>query len=70
MASEIENYMKSAVEFERFTGAILVARDGKPIISKGYGLANVEFEAPNTPKTVFRLASLTKQFTAASILMT
>lgn len=61
--------MKSAVEFERFTGAILVARDGKPILSKGYGLANVEHEVPNTPRTVFRIASLTKQFTAAAILM-
>lgn len=69
IASEIERYMKSAVEFERFTGAILVARDGKPIVSKGYGLANVEHDAPNTPKTVFRLASLTKQFTATSIMM-
>jgi CubicO group peptidase (beta-lactamase class C family) len=69
IAAEIEEYMKSAVEVERFTGAILVARDGKPIVSKGYGLANVELDVPNTPKTVFRLASLTKQFTAASIMM-
>lgn len=68
-ATEIERYMKSAVEYERFTGSILVARDGKPIVSKGYGLANVEYDAPNTPKTVFRLASLTKQFTATSIMM-
>lgn len=69
IAAEIDNYMKSAVEFERFTGAILVAQNGKPIVSKGYGMANVELDAPNTPRTVFRLASLTKQFTAASILM-
>lgn len=69
IAAEIEEYMKSAVDVERFTGAILVARDGKPIVSKGYGLANVELDVPNTPKTVFRLASLTKQFTAASIMM-
>ena len=69
IAAEIERYMKSAVEFEKFTGSIIVARDGKPIISRGYGLANVEYDAPNTPKTVFRLASLTKQFTATSIMM-
>jgi CubicO group peptidase (beta-lactamase class C family) len=69
IATEIEKYMKSAVEFERFTGAILVAQNGKPLLSKGYGMANVELDAPNTPRTVFRLASLTKQFTAASILM-
>jgi CubicO group peptidase (beta-lactamase class C family) len=69
IAAEIDTYMKAAVDFERFSGAILVARNGRPIISKGYGMANVELEAPNTPKTVFRLASLTKQFTAAAILL-
>jgi CubicO group peptidase (beta-lactamase class C family) len=66
---EIEKYMRGAVEFEKFSGAILVARDGKPILSKGYGSANVELDVANTPKTVFRLASITKQFTAAAILM-
>ncbi len=69
IAIEIEQYMKLSVEHERFTGSILVARDGKPIVSRGYGLANVEHDIPNTPKTVFRLASLTKQFTATSIMM-
>ena len=69
LAAEIERYMKAAVEFERFTGSIIVARDGKPIVSRGYGLANVEYDAPNTPKTIFRLASITKQFTATSIMM-
>lgn len=69
IADEINKYMAAADEHEKFMGAILVARDGKPIVSKGYGMANVELDAPNTPKTVFRLASLTKQFTAASILL-
>jgi len=69
IATEIDRYMRSAVEFEKFTGSIIVARDGKPIVSRGYGLANVEHDIPNTAKTVFRLASLTKQFTATSIMM-
>ena len=69
IAAEVERYMSAAVEHERFMGSILVARDGKPMLSRGYGLANVELDVPNTPKTVFRLASLTKQFTAASIMM-
>lgn len=67
--AKIDEYMKSAVEIERFSGSILVARDGKVIVSKGYGMANVEYDMPNTPKTVFRLASVTKQFTAAAIMM-
>lgn len=67
--AKVDEYMKAAVEFERFSGTILIARDGKPIVSKGYGMANVEFDAPNTPDTVFRLASVSKQFTAAAIMM-
>ena len=69
ITAKIDEYMKSAVEVERFSGSILVARDGKVIVSKGYGMANVELDAPNTPKTVFRLASITKQFTAAGVMM-
>ena len=69
IAAEIERYMSTAVEHEKFMGTILVARDGKTIVSKGYGMANVELDVANTPRTVFRLASITKQFTAASILL-
>jgi CubicO group peptidase (beta-lactamase class C family) len=69
ITAKIDEYMKSAVEVERFSGSILVARDGKVIVSKGYGMANVELDAPNTPNTVFRLASITKQFTATAIMM-
>lgn len=66
---KVDEYMKSAVDVERFTGSILIARDGQPIVSKSYGMANVELGVPNTPTTVFRLASLTKQFTATAIMM-
>jgi CubicO group peptidase (beta-lactamase class C family) len=69
IAAKIDEYMKTAAAVERFSGSILVARDGQPIVSKSYGMANVELDVPNTPKTVFRLASLTKQFTAASVMM-
>jgi D-alanyl-D-alanine carboxypeptidase len=48
--------------------AVIVVRDGKPILRKGYGLANVELSIPITPEMVFRIGSVTKQFTAAAIL--
>jgi len=54
---------------ERFMGAVLVARGSDVLLSKAYGFANVEWDTPNTPTTKFRLGSLTKQFTAASILL-
>jgi len=57
-----------------YTGAapgasVLVLRHGVPVIRKSYGLANVEDRTPATPQTNYRLASVTKQFTAASILL-
>src|SRR5512138_328203 len=48
--------------------AVLVVRDGKIIHEKGYGMANLEHEVPNTPGTKFRLGSITKSFTAIAIL--
>jgi len=64
-----EEYMNAAVRVNRFSGSILVARDGKPLISKGYGMANLELDVPNKPQTVFRLGSLTKQFTAMAVMI-
>src|SRR5579859_4379518 len=49
--------------------ALAVARDGRTIYSKGYGLANIEEDVPITPRTVFDIGSTSKQFTAASILL-
>src|SRR6476646_2357934 len=53
----------------KFMGTVLVAQDGKILVDKAYGFANLEWEVPNTPTTKFRLGSITKQFTAASILL-
>jgi CubicO group peptidase (beta-lactamase class C family) len=66
---KFDEYAQAAAKADRFSGAILVARDGKILVSKGYGLADVENDVPNTPETKFRLASLTKQFTAAAVLL-
>jgi CubicO group peptidase (beta-lactamase class C family) len=54
---------------DHFMGTALVARGSQVVFSKGYGSADLEWNIPNTPSTKFRLGSLTKQFTAASILL-
>lgn len=68
VVAKIDAYMDAAVRHEQFAGSILVARDGEPLISKGYGMANYELQVSNGPETVFRIASLTKQFTAMAIM--
>ncbi|HTF63266.1 MAG TPA: serine hydrolase domain-containing protein, partial [Edaphobacter sp.] len=52
-----------------FMGTVLVVKDGKTLIDQGYGSADLEWNIPNDPSTKFRLGSITKQFTAASILL-
>jgi CubicO group peptidase (beta-lactamase class C family) len=69
LTAQVDEYVNSLVRQNRFSGAVLLARDGKVLLSKGYGMANFEDETPNTPQTKFRLGSLTKQFTAAAILL-
>src|SRR5438046_4448133 len=49
--------------------AVLVIQGGRPILAKGYGLADLEKKIPCTTDTNFRLASLTKQFTAMAVLI-
>ena len=65
----MEAVVQTYVQNKTFMGSVLVARGSEVILSKGYGSANLEWNVPNTPATKFRLGSITKQFTAASILL-
>jgi CubicO group peptidase (beta-lactamase class C family) len=67
--ARMEDVIQSRVKDSTFMGSVLVQRDDNVILNKGYGFANVEWQIPNTPTTKFRLGSLTKQFTSASILL-
>src|SRR5215470_1824603 len=49
--------------------AVAVYRDGKIVLAKGYGLANIEENVPITTQSVFDIGSTSKQFTASSILL-
>jgi D-alanyl-D-alanine carboxypeptidase len=49
--------------------ALAVARDGQPVVAKAYGMANLEHMAPATTHTVFKIASITKTFTATAVMM-
>ncbi|HKW17569.1 MAG TPA: serine hydrolase domain-containing protein [Terriglobales bacterium] len=62
-------YVAEEMVMHHFRGAVLVGIDGKIVFEKAYGPADEEWDVPNTPKTKFRIASLTKQFSAACILI-
>jgi len=68
-SSRMDQVAESYVSSHQFMGSVLVARGSRILLDKGYGFANLEWKIPNSPTTRFRLGSLTKQFTAASILL-
>jgi D-alanyl-D-alanine carboxypeptidase len=69
-ADSVDDYIKTEMERRHIPGAaVAVAREGKLVKARGYGVANVEHDAPVTPDTVFELASVTKQFTATAIMV-
>lgn len=49
--------------------SVAVVKEGKIIYKKGYGMANLEYDIPNSPSTIFHIASVSKQFTVFSILL-
>ncbi len=74
-AESADTRLQSQVDavMQRYQGdgpgaALLVLHDGTALIRKGYGMADREAGQSVTPQTNFRLASITKQFTAACIL--
>jgi CubicO group peptidase (beta-lactamase class C family) len=67
---KVDNYVKSAMERNHIPGlALSVLRNGQTILSRCYGLSNVELSTPVTSNSVFKLASLTKPITAMAIMV-
>lgn len=64
LSQKIDSYLLG----ENFQGSVLIGKEGKILFSKGYGFANAEHQILCTPKTVFRIGSITKQFTAVALL--
>lgn len=63
----LRTYMQEQVN-EGFTGAVLIAKDDKVLLRAGYGMANREWNMPNGPGVKYRIASISKQFTAFCIM--
>lgn len=69
LVQTIDNMIQEAYQPDEPGVAVIVVRDGKIIFRKGRGMANLELDVPISPDMVFRLGSITKQFTAFAILM-
>lgn len=68
-SNSLEEYLNQYALENNFHGVIAVKKDNRILFAKPYGLANVEFNIPNSIDSKFRIGSLTKQFTATSILI-
>lgn len=68
-ASKIDQLVSEYQQCGYFNGSILVAEHGKVLYQRGVGYADIQTHTTNTPKTKFGIASLSKQFTAALVLM-
>jgi CubicO group peptidase (beta-lactamase class C family) len=69
LAQDFDHVLQTYAADHHFMGSVLVARGSQVLFSKGYGFANLEWRVPNDPTTKFRIGSITKQFTAAAILL-
>jgi len=63
----LETYLNERAAADRFSGAVLIAKDGTPIFARAYGLASKAFNVPNRVDTKFNLGSMNKMFTAIAI---
>jgi CubicO group peptidase (beta-lactamase class C family) len=61
-------YMDSWAKVDRFSGTVLVCKKDDILLESSYGYANVQYKILNKVNTIYKIASYTKQFTAASIL--
>jgi CubicO group peptidase (beta-lactamase class C family) len=69
LATRIDTYLRPFVETNNFSGVIYIGRSEQVLFQRGYGLASPTFEIRNTPATRFHIASISKAFTAAAILL-
>ena len=67
LVAEVEKFLDEQAKAGKFSGAVLIAKDGKPIFKQAYGPANKSKNQPNKVDTKFVLGSMNKMFTAVAI---
>ena len=69
LAQKFDEFLEPLYQVDQPGAAVIVVRDGEVLFRKGYGMANLELGVPIEPQMIFRLGSITKQFTAVCVLM-
>lgn len=64
---QVKAYVGQLVAEEKFSGALLIAKAGQPILTQAFGLASIAHQTPNRIDTKFNLGSMNKMFTAVAI---
>ena len=67
--ARLRRYLAAAANLGQLNATVLIAERGRVLVDTGYGFANMELGVRNTPDTRFRVASVTKQFTAMAVMM-
>ena len=67
--NKINEYMEEYTKLWPFSGTVAVVSDGEVIFNESYGMASIEHGVPNTSKTTYKIASLTKQITCMGIMI-
>lgn len=67
LEKDLDARLKKATADNEFSGAVLIAKDGKPVWQGAYGYADRESKTPNTVDTRFRIGSMSKMFTSVAI---
>jgi CubicO group peptidase (beta-lactamase class C family) len=68
LVNNLDKHFQALAKEKLFSGTVLIAQKDKVWMNEGYGLANAEHDIPNSANTTYRIASITKQFTAAGVL--
>lgn len=69
-SARIDDYVRAEMDAQKIPGlSLAVIKNGEIVLAKGYGLANVEHQAPVKPETIFQSGSMGKQFTATAVMM-
>lgn len=68
LASALDKIFAAAAAKDQFAGAVVVVDGGKTVLTRAYGMADRTAKTPNTTDGIFRVASVSKQFTASAIL--